>query len=77
MISQIPIPPTQRKIQRDAMRYEIGIEFPAKEKPKQEIDFDRLKSRIEAKVTPFLIKNEIEGIKHLFIRNLPENILIS
>ena len=61
MISQIPIPPTQRKIQRDTMRYEIGIEFPSKEKPKRDIDFDRLKSRIEAKVTPFLIKNEIEG----------------
>ncbi|MDH5186706.1 MAG: hypothetical protein OEW70_06535, partial [candidate division WOR-3 bacterium] len=54
-------PPEQRKIQRDAMRYETGIEFPAKEKPKQDIDFDRLKSRIENKVVPFLIKNEIEG----------------
>jgi transcriptional regulator with XRE-family HTH domain len=61
MISQIPIPPTQRKIQRDAMRYEIGIEFPSKEKPKRDIDFDRLKSRIEGKVTPYLIKNKIEG----------------
>jgi transcriptional regulator with XRE-family HTH domain len=61
MISQVHPPPTQRKIQRDAMRYEIGIEFPSKEKPKRDIDFDRLKSRIEAKVTPFLIKNEIEG----------------
>jgi transcriptional regulator with XRE-family HTH domain len=61
MISQIPIPPTQRKIKRDAMRYEIGIEFPSKEKPKRDIDFYRLKSRIEAKVTPFLIKNKIEG----------------
>jgi transcriptional regulator with XRE-family HTH domain len=61
MISQIPMPPAQRKIQRDAMRYEIGIEFPSKEKPKRDIDFDRLKSRIENKVTPFLIKNNIEG----------------
>ena len=40
---------------------EIGIEFPSKEKPKQDIDFDRLKSRIENKVTPFLIKHEIAG----------------
>jgi len=40
---------------------ETGIEFPSKEKPKQDIDFDRLKSRIENKVVPFLIKNEIEG----------------
>jgi transcriptional regulator with XRE-family HTH domain len=61
MISQLPMPPSQRKIQRDAMRYEIGIEFPSKEKPKRDIDFDRLKSRIEAKVTPFLIKNDIAG----------------
>ncbi|MDH5186424.1 MAG: helix-turn-helix domain-containing protein [candidate division WOR-3 bacterium] len=61
MISQLPKPPEQRKIQRDAMRYEIGIEFPSKEKPKRDIDFDRLKSRIETKVTPFLIKNDIAG----------------
>jgi len=61
MISQLPVPPTQRKIQKDAMRYEIGVEFPSKEKPKRDIDFDRLKSRIENKVTPFLIKNDIEG----------------
>ncbi len=61
MISQLPIPPIQRKIQRDAMRYEIGIEFPSKEKPKRDIDFNRLKSRIETKVTPFLIKHNIEG----------------
>jgi transcriptional regulator with XRE-family HTH domain len=61
MISQLPPPATQRKIQRDTMRYEIGVEFPAKEKPKQDIDFNRLKSRIENKVTPFLIKNDIEG----------------
>jgi transcriptional regulator with XRE-family HTH domain len=61
MISQLPPEASQRKIQRDAMRYEIGIEFPSKEKPKRDIDFDRLKSRIEAKITPFLIKNDIEG----------------
>jgi len=60
MISQIPIPPTQRKIKRDAMRYEIGIEFPSKEKPKRDIDFDRLKSRIESKVSAYLIKNKIQ-----------------
>jgi transcriptional regulator with XRE-family HTH domain len=61
MISQLPVPPTQRKIQRDAMKYEIGIEFPSKEKPKRDIDFARLRSRIKNKVTPFLIKNDIEG----------------
>jgi DNA-binding XRE family transcriptional regulator len=60
MIASVHPPPTQRKIQRDAMRYEIGIEFPSKEKPKRDIDFDRLKSRIEGKVSAFLIKNEIE-----------------
>jgi transcriptional regulator with XRE-family HTH domain len=61
MIAQLPKPPDQRKIQRDAMRYEIGIEFPSKEKPKRDIDFARLRSRIESKVTPFLIKNDIAG----------------
>jgi len=61
MISQLPPTATQRKIQRDAMKYEIGIEFPSKEKPKRDIDFDRLKSRVETKVTPFLTKNNIEG----------------
>ncbi len=61
LISQLPKPPIQRKIQRDAMKYEIGIEFPSKEKPKRDIDFNRLKSRIETKITPFLIKNNIEG----------------
>ncbi len=61
LISQLPIPPIQRKIQRDAMRYEIGIEFPSREKPKRDIDFNRLKSRIETKVTPFLIRNNIKG----------------
>jgi transcriptional regulator with XRE-family HTH domain len=68
MISQVHPPPTQRKIQRDAMRYEIGIEFPSKEKPKRDIDFDRLKSRIETKVTPFLIKNKIEENQASFYR---------
>jgi transcriptional regulator with XRE-family HTH domain len=56
MISQIHQPPAQRKIQRDAMRYEIGIEFPSKEKPKRDIDFDRLKSRIESKVSAFFTR---------------------
>jgi transcriptional regulator with XRE-family HTH domain len=56
MISQVHPPPTQRKIQRDAMRYEIGIEFPSKEKPKRDIDFDRLKSRIEGKVSAFFTR---------------------
>ncbi len=61
MISQLPPQASQRKIQRDVMKYEIGIEFPSKEKPKRDIDFDRLKSRVEAKITPFLIKNDIKG----------------
>jgi transcriptional regulator with XRE-family HTH domain len=56
MIAQLPIPPTQRKIQRDAMRYETGIEFPSKEK--EEIDFERLKKRIKDKVIALLIKYE-------------------
>jgi len=60
MIAQLPIPPESRKVQRAAMRYETGIEFPSKEKPKRDIDFNRLKSRIETKVNPFLIKNNIE-----------------
>ena len=68
MIASVYPPPTQRKIQRDAMRYEIGIEFPAKEKPKQDIDFDRLKSRIEGKVSAFLIKNQIEENQAAFYR---------
>ena len=53
------MPPEQRKIQRDAMRYEIGIEFPAKEKPKQDIDFDRLKKLIENKVIALVNKEDI------------------
>jgi transcriptional regulator with XRE-family HTH domain len=58
MIAQVHPPPTERKIQRDAMRYEIGIEFPSKEK--EEIDFDRLKKQIKDKVLVLLIKNQIE-----------------
>ena len=48
MSSQLPSPVSQRKIQRDAMRYEIGVEFPSKEK--EEIDFDRLKYRLRIKL---------------------------
>ncbi len=48
MIAQVKPPPAQKKIQRDAMKYEIGIEFPSKEK--EEIDFDRLKKQIKDKV---------------------------
>ena len=58
MISQIPIPPEQRKIQRDAMRYEIGVVYPSKEK--EEIDFDRLKKQIKDKILVLLTKNQIE-----------------
>jgi len=58
MISQVHPPPTQRKIQRDAMRYEIGVEFPSKEK--EEIDFDRLKQQIKNKVFALLTKNQIK-----------------
>jgi hypothetical protein len=60
MIASVHPPPTERKIKRDAMKYEIGIEFPSKEKPKRDIDFDRLKSRIDGKVSAFLIKNRVE-----------------
>ena len=56
MISQVNPPPAQRKIQRDAMRYEIGVEFPSKEK--EEIDFERLKKRIKDKVTALLNKED-------------------
>jgi len=56
MISQVIPPPTERKIQRDAMRYEIGVEFPSKEK--EEIDFERLKKRIKDKVTALLNKED-------------------
>jgi hypothetical protein len=57
MISQLPPPATQRKIQRDAMRYEIGVEFPSKEK--EEIDFARLKKIIKEKVEVLVNKEEI------------------
>jgi len=58
MISQVHPPPTERKIQRDAMKYEIGVEFPSKEK--EEIDFDRLKKQIRDKVIVLQTKNRIE-----------------
>jgi hypothetical protein len=54
MILQLPQPPESRKVQRAAMRYETGIEFPSKEK--EEIDFDRLKKIIKDKVIALLIK---------------------
>jgi transcriptional regulator with XRE-family HTH domain len=56
MISQLPPPASQRKIQRDAMRYEIGVEFPSKEK--EEIDFARLKKIIKEKVEVLVNKEE-------------------
>ena len=56
MIAQIHPPPTERKIQRDAMRYEIGVEFPSKEK--EEIDFERLKKIITDKVIALVNKEE-------------------
>jgi len=58
MVSQVKPPSAERKIQRDAMKYEIGIEFPSKQK--EEIDFDRLKKQIANKVLPLLIKNQVE-----------------
>jgi transcriptional regulator with XRE-family HTH domain len=57
MISRLPPEASRRKIQRDAMRYEIGVEFPSKEK--EEIDFERLKKIIKEKVEALLNK---EGI---------------
>ncbi len=51
------IRPTKRKIERDAMRYEVGIEMPSKEK--EEIDFTRLKKQIKDKVSVLLTKNQI------------------
>ena len=57
MISQLHPTATQRKIQRDAMRYEIGVEFPSKEK--EEIDFDRLKKQIKNKVTSLVNKEKL------------------
>jgi transcriptional regulator with XRE-family HTH domain len=56
MISLLPPEVTQRKIQRDAMRYEIGVEFPSK--AKEEIDFARLKKIIKDKVTVLVNKEE-------------------
>jgi transcriptional regulator with XRE-family HTH domain len=58
MISQVNPPPDRRKIQRDAMKYEINVEFPSKEK--EEIDFDRLKKQVKDKVLVLLTKNQIE-----------------
>jgi transcriptional regulator with XRE-family HTH domain len=56
MITQLPPEATKRKIQRDAMRYEIGVEFPSKEK--EEIDFARLKKIIKEKVERLVNKEE-------------------
>jgi hypothetical protein len=42
MIAKVHPPPTERKIQRDAMNYEIGIEFPSKQP--EEIDFDPIRN---------------------------------
>jgi transcriptional regulator with XRE-family HTH domain len=57
MIAQVQPPPTERKIQRDAMKYEINIEFPSKEK--EEIDFERLKKQFKDKVLVLLNRNQI------------------
>jgi len=57
MIASVPPPPAERKIHRDAMRYEIGVEFPSKEK--EEIDFDRLKKQIANKVIALVNKEDI------------------
>ncbi len=57
MIAQLPRPPEKRKIERDAMKYETGIEFPSKEK--EEIDFERLKKRIKDKVIVLVNKEEV------------------
>jgi transcriptional regulator with XRE-family HTH domain len=57
MIAQLPRPPEKRKIERDAMRYEIGVESPSKEK--EEVDFARLKKRIKDKVLVLLTKNQV------------------
>ena len=56
MVSQVKPPSAERKIQRDAMKYEIGIEFPSKQK--EEIDFDRLKKQIKNNVIILLNKNQ-------------------
>ena len=57
MISQLPRPPEKRKVELDAIRYEIGIEFPSKEK--EIIDFDRLQNQIRNKVLKLLAKHQI------------------
>ena len=57
MISQLPPEATQRKVQKDAMRYEIGVEFPSK--AKEEFDFARLKKQIKEKVEVLVSKEEI------------------
>jgi|GEM_PF-520835 transcriptional regulator with XRE-family HTH domain len=57
MMAQVQPPPTKRKIERDAMRYEIGVEMTSKEK--EEIDFTRLKKQIKDKVTTLVNKEEI------------------
>jgi transcriptional regulator with XRE-family HTH domain len=57
MIAQLPIPPEKRKIERAAMRYETGIEFPSREK--EELDFARLKQQIKNKVEKLVSKEQI------------------
>ncbi|MEO0114772.1 MAG: helix-turn-helix transcriptional regulator [candidate division WOR-3 bacterium] len=57
MMAQVQPTPTKRKIEQDAMRYEIGVEMPSKEK--EEIDFTRLKNQIKKKVLALLTKNQI------------------
>ncbi len=57
MMAQVQPTPTKRKIEQDAMRYEIGVEMPSKEK--EEIDFIRLKNQIKKKVLALLTKNQI------------------
>ena len=58
MIAKVHPPPAKRKIERDAMKYEIGIEFPSKYN--EEIDFERLKKVIENKVTALLNRHQAE-----------------
>jgi len=65
MISQLPRPPEKRKVERDAMRYEIGIEFLSKEKLKRDIVFDRLKPRMALGFIKYRIRAEkIESEVH-------------
>ena len=79
MIAQVKPPPFQRKIQRDAMKYEIGVEFPSKEK--EEIDFERLKKQIKDKVTALVNKEEITltpALSHKeLVPKVPDNLLLS